>query len=64
GRPGRAPQVLAHLGLAVTAANVAHSGLTTCAAWLARERLETPLACRDDRVVQTGVHYHVQARRH
>jgi SAM-dependent methyltransferase len=41
---GRHTLLLARLGLAVAATDVAHSGLVTCAAWLAREGLSASLA--------------------
>jgi tellurite methyltransferase len=44
---GRHTLLLARLGLAVAATDVAHSGLVTCAAWLAREGLSASLACHE-----------------
>lgn len=44
---GRHTVALARMGFAVTAADVAPSGLATCAAWLAREGLSATLACHD-----------------
>jgi len=40
---GRHTVALAHMGFGVTATDVSPSGLVTCAAWLARERLSAPL---------------------
>jgi SAM-dependent methyltransferase len=44
---GRHTVALARMGFAVTAADVAPSGLVTCAAWLAREGLSATLTCHD-----------------
>ena len=44
---GRHAIALARLGLAVTGSDIAPSGLTTCAAWLARERLTATLVCHE-----------------
>jgi SAM-dependent methyltransferase len=48
---GRHTIALTRLGLAVTASDVAPSGLMTCAAWLAHERLAAVLVCHEMRTL-------------
>ncbi len=44
---GRHTVALARAGFAVTASDVSPSGLATCAAWLARERLSATTVCHE-----------------
>lgn len=53
---GRHTVALARRGFAVTACDVSPAGLATCAAWLARERLDASLVCHEMKTLPFSDH--------